>query len=39
MVQKWLAELKETTGAFHEEWIALVKKEGPKDEKFPARVA
>src|SRR6266404_5001452 len=33
MVQKWLAELKETTGRSMEEWIALVKKEGPKDEK------
>jgi hypothetical protein len=33
MVQKWLAELKETTGRSMEEWTALVKKEGPKDEK------
>src|SRR5437879_6843733 len=33
MVQKWLAELKEKTGRSLEEWIALVKKEGPKDEK------
>src|SRR6266853_2191791 len=33
MVQKWLAELKETTERSMEEWIALVKKEGPKDEK------
>jgi hypothetical protein len=33
MVQKWLAELKEKTGRSMEEWIALVKKEGPKDEK------
>jgi hypothetical protein len=33
MVQKWLAELKEETGRSMEEWIALVKKEGPKDEK------
>ena len=33
MVQKWLAELKEKTGCSMEEWIALVKKERPKDEK------
>ena len=33
MVQKWLSELKEKTGRSMEEWIALVKKEGPKDEK------
>src|SRR5258708_25207591 len=33
MVQKWLAELKENTERSMEEWIALVKKEGPKDEK------
>src|SRR5437667_12641551 len=33
MVQKWLAALKEKTGRSPEEWIALVKKEGPKDEK------
>ena len=33
MVQKWLAELKEKTGRSMEEWVALVKKEGPKDEK------
>ena len=33
MVQKWLAELKEKTGRSMEEWITLVKKEGPKDEK------
>ncbi len=32
MVQKWLAELKEKTGRSMEEWIALVKKEGPRDE-------
>jgi hypothetical protein len=31
-VQKWIAELKEKTGRSLEEWIALVKKEGPKDE-------
>jgi hypothetical protein len=33
MVQKWLAELKEETGRSMEEWLALVKKEGPKDER------
>jgi len=33
MVQKWLSELREKTGRSLEEWIALVKKEGPKDER------
>jgi hypothetical protein len=33
MVQKWAAELKAKTGRTLEEWIAVVKKEGPKDEK------
>lgn len=33
MVQKWIAELKEKTGRSLEEWMAFVKKEGPKDEK------
>jgi len=33
MVQKWLAELKEETGRSMEEWLVLVKKEGPKDER------
>ena len=33
MVQKSLAELKETTGRSLEEWIAIVQKDGPKDEK------
>src|SRR5437667_3137482 len=33
MVQKWVGELKSKTGRTLEEWIALVKKEGPKDEK------
>lgn len=33
MVQKSMAELKEKTGRALEEWIALVKREGPKDEK------
>ena len=33
MMEKWVSELKEKTGRSLEEWIALVKKEGPKDEK------
>lgn len=33
MVQKWVAGLKETTGRTLEQWIALVKKHGPKGEK------
>ena len=33
MVQKWVAELKGKTGRSLEEWLALVKREGPKDEK------
>jgi hypothetical protein len=33
MVQKWIAELKGKTGRSLEEWIALVKKSGPADEK------
>jgi len=33
MVQKSMADLKETTGRSLEEWIGLVNKEGPKDEK------
>jgi hypothetical protein len=33
MVQKSMAELKNKTGRRMEEWIALVKKEGPKEEK------
>jgi hypothetical protein len=33
MVQKWIAELKEKTGRSLEEWIALAKKEGPKEDK------
>ncbi len=32
MVEKWVAELKQKTGRSLEEWIALVKKEGPADE-------
>ena len=31
MVQKWITELKPETGRSLEEWITLVKKEGPKD--------
>jgi len=33
MVQKWITDLKAKTGRSLEEWIAFVKKEGPKDEK------
>jgi hypothetical protein len=33
MVQKWVLELKEKTGRSLEEWIALVNREGPKEEK------
>lgn len=33
MVQKWEAELKGKTGRTLDEWIALVKKDGPKDER------
>ncbi len=33
MAQKWIAELKSKTGRPLEEWLALVKKEGPQDEK------
>jgi hypothetical protein len=33
MTQKWLGELKEKTGRSMEDWLALVKKEGPKDQK------
>jgi len=33
MVQKWVAGLKDKTGRTLEEWIAVVKKERPKDEK------
>jgi len=32
MVQKWVAELKPKTGRSLEEWVALVKKEGPATE-------
>jgi hypothetical protein len=33
MTQKWVAELKDKTGRSLNEWISLVKKNGPKDEK------
>jgi Domain of unknown function (DUF5655)/Domain of unknown function (DUF4287) len=33
MVQKWVAELKDKTGHSLEEWIALAKKDGPKEDK------
>jgi hypothetical protein len=33
IVQKWLAELKPRTGRSLEEWIALARREGPKDQK------
>ena len=32
MLQNWVTELKEKTGRSLEEWLALIKKEGPKDE-------
>jgi hypothetical protein len=33
MVQKWMAELKQKTGRTLEEWLKLIKKEGPPTEK------
>jgi hypothetical protein len=33
MVQKWIGELKEKSGRSLEEWMALIEKEGPRDEK------
>jgi hypothetical protein len=33
MVQKWVAELKGKTGRSLEEWIALAKEEGPKEDR------
>lgn len=33
MTQKWVAELKQKTGRSVEEWLQLIKKSGPKDEK------
>jgi hypothetical protein len=32
MIQKWAAELKDKTGRSLDEWVALVKRSGPKDE-------
>jgi hypothetical protein len=33
MMQKWIGELKQKTGRSPEEWVTLVKKSGPRDEK------
>ena len=33
MTQKWIADLKDKTGRSLEEWLKLIKKSGPKDEK------
>ena len=33
MTQKWVAELKQKTGRSVEEWLQLIKKSGPKDER------
>ena len=33
MTQKWVAELKDKTGRSLDEWLKLIKKSGPKDEK------
>lgn len=33
MMQKWIAGLKEKTGRTLEEWVSLIQKQGPKDEK------
>lgn len=33
MTQKWITELKQKTGRTLEEWLKLIKKEGPADEK------
>ena len=33
MTQKWIGELKQKTGRSLEEWLAHIKKAGPKDEK------
>ena len=32
MTQKWIGELKQKTGRTLEEWLAHIKKAGPKDE-------
>ena len=39
MVQNWVGTLKEKTGRSLEEWLALVKKSGPKNRKRPACLA
>ena len=33
LVQKWVGELEQKTGRSLEEWLPLIKKSGPKDEK------
>ena len=33
MTQKWIAELKQKSGRSLEEWLKLIKKEGPQDQK------
>ncbi len=33
LTQKWIAELKQKTGRSLDEWLRLIKKSGPKDEK------
>ena len=33
MTQKWIADLKQKTGRSLEEWVAHIKKSGPKGEK------
>jgi hypothetical protein len=33
MTQKWIADLKDKTGRSLDEWLKLIKKSGPKDEK------
>ena len=33
MTQKWIADLKDKTGRSLEEWLKLINKSGPKDEK------
>src|SRR6266699_5913506 len=33
LTQKWIAELKQKTGRTLDEWLRLIKKSGPKDEK------
>ena len=33
MTQKWLAELKQKTGRTRDEWLRVIRKDGPADEK------